>query len=211
MVGSATKVDLRRQLGDLYRAHAEPTLVEVPPMRFLMIDGHGDPNGSATFEEAVRALYTVSYALKFRARGMDHGIEYAVMPLEGLWWIPNARVWDFDDKSDWDWTLMIMQPEVVTEDLVREVLAETAAKKKDLAALDRIRFEGFDEGTAAQALHVGPYSAERATLERLFAFVRTAGYVPTGKHHEIYLSDPGRTAPERMRTIVRHPVYRRET
>jgi hypothetical protein len=210
MVGTATKVDLQRQMGDLYRAHAEPALVEVPPMRFLMIDGHGDPNGSTTFQEAVQALYAVSYGLKFEFRGMEHGIEYAVMPLEGLWWIPNARVWDFDDKSDWDWTLMIMQPEVISEELIRETLAETAAKK-DLVAIDRLRFETFAEGTAAQALHTGPWEAERATLERLYAFVRTAGYLPTGKHHEIYLSDPARTSPERMRTIVRHPVYRRET
>jgi hypothetical protein len=210
MVGTATKVDLKRQLGDLYRAHAEPALVEVPPLRFLMIDGHGDPNDSATFQEAVQALYAVSYGLKFKARGMEHGIEYAVMPLEGLWWIPNARVWDFDDKSDWDWTLMIMQPEVITEELVGETLAETAGKK-DLVAIDRLRFELFAEGTAAQALHTGPWEAERATLERLYTFVRTAGYLPTGKHHEIYLCDPGRTAPERMRTIVRHPVYRRES
>jgi hypothetical protein len=210
MVGTATKVDLKRQLGDLYRAHAEPALVEVPPMRFLMIDGHGDPNGSTTFQEAVQALYAVSYGLKFKVRGMEHGVEYAVMPLEGLWWIPDARVWDFDDKSDWDWTLMIMQPDVISEDLVRKALGETAAKK-DLVAIDRLRFERFAEGTSAQALHTGPFAAERATLERLFAFVKTAGYLPTGKHHEIYLSDPARTAPGRMRTIVRHPVYRRVT
>jgi hypothetical protein len=210
MVGTAVKVDLKRQLGDLYRARAEPALVEVPPMRFLMIDGHGDPNGSATFQEAVQALYAASYGLKFRVRAMEHGIEYAVMPLEGLWWIPNARVWDFDDKSDWDWTLMIMQPQIVTDALVREVLRETTAKQ-ELVALDRLRFETFAEGTAAQALHTGRWEAERATLERLYEFVRTAGYLPTGKHHEIYLSDPARTAPERMHTIVRHPVYRRES
>ena len=197
-------------MGDLYRAHAEPTLVEVPPMRFLMLDGHGDPNGSTTFQEAVQALYSVSYGLKFKARGMEHGVEYAVMPLEGLWWIPDARVWDFDDKSDWDWTLMIMQPDVIGEDLVRKTLDETAANK-DLVAIGRLRFETFAEGTAAQALHTGPFAAERATLERLFAFVKTSGYLPTGKHHEIYLSDPARTAPDRMRTIVRHPVYRRVT
>ncbi|MEO8476724.1 MAG: GyrI-like domain-containing protein [Actinomycetota bacterium] len=209
MAGTAMKVDLKRQLGELYRAHAEPALVEVPSMRFLMIDGHGDPNGSTTFREAVQSLYAVSYGLKFRVRGMDHGIEYGVMPLEGLWWIPNARVWDFEDKSDWDWTLMIMQPDVVTEELVDEILAEKA-DVHDTVAIERLRFETFAEGTVAQALHVGPWAAERATLERLSEFVRTAGYLPTGKHHEIYLSDPARTAPERLRTIVRHPVYRRE-
>ncbi len=209
MAGTAMKVDLKRQPGELYRAHAEPALVEVPAMRFLMIDGHGDPNGSTTFREAVQTLYAVSYGLKFRVRGMDHGIEYGVMPLEGLWWIPNARVWDFEDKSDWDWTLMIMQPDVVTEDLVDEILAETAATH-DTVAIERLRFETFAEGTAAQALHTGPWAAERATLERLFEFVRSAGYMPTGKHHEIYLSDPARTDPERLRTIVRHPVFRRD-
>jgi hypothetical protein len=202
-VPTLTKIDHARELSRLYRPHKEPELVDVPPMRFLMVDGHGDPNDSQTFREAVRALYAVAYGLKFAVRRLD-AIDYKVMPLEGLWWIPNARVWDFEDKSDWDWTLMVMQPEFVTEGLVREVAAEGEQKK--IAAVDRIRFETFEEGSTGQILHSGPFSEERPTLERLHTFIRGQGLIPVGKHHEIYLSDPGRTRPERLRTILRQPV-----
>ncbi len=202
-MSTLTKIDHARTLSRLYRPHKEPEFVDVPPMRFLMVDGHGDPNDSETFREAVRALYAVAYGLKFAVRRLD-AIDYKVMPLEGLWWIPNARVWDFEDKSDWDWTLMIMQPELVMEGLVHEVVAEGDQKK--VAAVDRIRFETFEEGRAAQLMHVGPFSEERPTLERLHAFIRADGLIPVGKHHEIYLSDPGRTRPERLRTILRQPV-----
>lgn len=203
----ATKIDYMRAMSHLYRAHGYPELVEVPPMRFLMVDGHGDPNGSATFREAVEALFSLSYALKFRVKSID-GIDYKVLPLEGLWWIPNARVWDFADKSDWDWTLMVMQPELVTDDMVVEV-REEVAKRKRLPALERAHLGAFDEGLAAQILHVGPYAEERPTLERLYGFVREEGFLPTGKHHEIYLSDPSKAPPPKLRTIIRHPVCAR--
>jgi hypothetical protein len=202
-VAMLTKIDHARELSRLYRSHKEPELVDVPPMRFLMVDGHGDPNDSKTFREAVRALYAVAYGLKFAVRRLD-AIDYKVMPLEGLWWIPNARVWDFEDKSDWDWTLMIMQPDLVTDGLVREVVDEGEQKK--IPAVDRIRFETFEEGAAAQILHTGPFSEERTTLERLHTFIRGQGLIPVGKHHEIYLSDPGRTRPERLRTVLRQPI-----
>jgi hypothetical protein len=199
-----TKVDYARAMGHLYRAHGQPELVDVPPMRFLQVDGHGDPNGSATFREAVEALYALSYACKFRVKGHE-GLDYKVMPLEGLWWIPNARVWDFSDKSDWDWTLLMMQPDPVTEDLVVEVREEVAARKR-LPALDRVYVGAFEEGPAAQILHVGPWGEERPTLERLYGFIREEGFIPTGKHHEIYLSDPARVAQAKMKTIIRHAV-----
>jgi hypothetical protein len=202
-VPTLTKIDHARELSRLYRPHKEPELVDVPPMRFLTVDGHGDPNDSQVFREAVRALYAVAYGLKFAVRRLD-AIDYKVMPLEGLWWIPNARVWDFEDKSDWDWTLMVMQPDFVTDGLVREVVDEGEQKK--IAAVDRIRFETFEEGSAGQILHSGPFSEERPTLERLHTFIRGQGLIPVGKHHEIYLSDPGRTRPERLRTILRQPV-----
>ncbi len=208
MVVTATKVpkvDYRRELGDLYDAHEQPALVEVPTISYLMVDGHGDPNGSKAFKDAVEALYAVAYALKFRLRKLPGGIDYAVMPLEGLWWIPNARVWDFDDKSDWDWTLMVAQPAMVTPDLVAETTAVVHGRKQ-LPALDLVRFEAFDEGSSAQVLHRGPFAAERPTLERLYDFVKREGFMPVGKHHEVYLTDPQRTAPARMRTIIRQPV-----
>jgi hypothetical protein len=206
MVGTAAKIDLKHELGDLYKARTQPTVVEVPELRFLMIDGHGDPAGPE-FQEAVDALYATAYGLKFRVRALD-GADYRVMPLEGLWWIPNARVWDFEDKSDWDWTLMIVQPDVVTTELTHEVAA-TIVAKRPLPALERLRLDAYEEGLAVQAMHVGPWEAERPTLERLQLFIAGADLVPVGKHHEIYLSDPGHVEPDRMRTIVRQPVVRR--
>jgi hypothetical protein len=199
------KYDYRRELGDLYAAVDHPAMVDVPPLSFLMIDGHGDPNASPTFEEGVKALYAVTYAVKFRMRSMPEGIDAAIMPLEGLWWIPEARVWDFGDKSDWDWTLMVAEPDLVTPALVAETI-EGVRTERGLPALQRMRFESLAEGRAAQILHRGPFSAERPTLERLYDFIRDEGSVPVGKHHEIYLRDPQRTAPARMRTIIRQPV-----
>jgi len=206
MVAAATKVDYARELSHLYRAHEEPELVEVPPMHFLMVDGHGDPSGSKPFQLAVDALYAASYGLKARIRKLD-GVEYSVMPLEGLWWIPHARVWDFGNKSDWDWTLMIMQPDLVTQQLVDEETARSGRRRKGLVPVfERMRFERFHEGLSAQVLHRGSYGRERPTLERLYSFVREQGFLPTGKHHEIYLSDPSTTSPGRLRTVVRQPV-----
>jgi len=211
MVAAATKVDYARELSHLYRAHEEPELVEVPQLHFLMVDGHGDPSGSKPFRLAVDALYAAAYGLKARIRKLD-GIDYAVMPLEGLWWIPHARVWDFGNKSDWDWTLMIMQPDLVTQRMVDEETAKAGRRRKGLVPVfDEMRFERFHEGLSAQVLHRGSYGKERPTLERLYSFVRDQGFLPTGKHHEIYLSDPSTTPPGRLRTIVRQPVTPRGT
>jgi hypothetical protein len=206
MVRTAAKIDLKHELGDLYKARSQPMLVEVPELSFLMIDGDGDPAGPA-FQEAVDALYATAYGLKFRVRALD-GADYRVMPLEGLWWIPNARVWDFEDKSDWDWTLMIVQPEMVTPELAREVTTAVRAKRAS-PALEHVRLEAYEEGLSVQTMHVGPWEAERPTLERLQMYIAGSDLVPVGKHHEIYLSDPGRVEPDRMRTIVRQPVVRR--
>jgi hypothetical protein len=202
------KIDYRRELGDLYAGRERPAIVDVPSIRFLMIDGHGDPNGSANFNDAVEAVYAVAYALKFRMRSMPHGVDAAIMPLEGLWWIPDARVWDFGDKSDWDWTLMMAEPDLVTPALLADAI-QTVRDRRKPAAIDRVRLESLEEGRAAQILHRGPFSAERPTLERLYDFIRVNGFMPVGKHHEIYLTDPQRTAPDRLRTIIRQPVAAR--
>jgi hypothetical protein len=209
-VATATKVDYAKRLSHLYRAHDEPELVEVPALAYLMVDGHGGPDGSRAFRDAVDALSTVAYGVKARIRELD-GIDYAVMPLEGLWWIPHARVWDFADKSDWDWTLMVMQPDLVSAALVDEVKDQVRRRRKRIPALDGLRFDVFHEGLAAQVLHRGAWAKERPTLERLYDFVRERGFLPTGKHHEIYLSDPSATTPGRLRTIVRQPVCERVT
>jgi hypothetical protein len=202
-----TKVDRRRELKHLYTASADtPTIVDVPELPFLMIDGHGDPNLSAAYREGMAALFAVSYALKFalkRASGVDH----AVMPPEGLWWVEPPARFSLDDKASWSWTVMLGQPEPVTPELVAEAAA-AAAKKKPLPAAGRLRLERFREGPAAQILHVGPYEDEPPTVERLDAFIVAEGYERTGKHHEIYLTDPSRTAPEKLKTLIRHPIRR---
>jgi hypothetical protein len=173
-------------------------------MNFLMIDGAGDPNVSLEYQQAMEALFSLSYALKFRVK-KSNGVDYAVMPLEGLWWTNDPGQFSMSNKGIWKWTAMIMQPEYVTGELFAEALAEVR-RKKDLVALDRVRFESYHEGLSAQIMHIGPYAAEEPTIARLHSFIRENGYELNGKHHEIYLSDPRRTAPEKLRTVLRQPI-----
>lgn len=201
-----TKVDYKRELSELYRAAREPAIVEVPELAFLMIDGHGDPNTAAEYREAVEALYTIAYTAKFAVKRGPQAIDFGVMPLEGLWWTDDMATFSTANKSDWDWTAMIMQPDPVDSE-VFELARETAAEKKpELAAIGGVRFEHFTEGPSAQLMHVGPYSSEGPTIERLHAFIAEQGYERRGKHHEIYMSDPRRCAPEKLKTIVRQPI-----
>ena len=202
---AGAKIDFKRELPELYAPSRKPALVEVPELSFLMVDGHGDPNTSSEYREAVQALYAVSYAVKFAIKRGPDGFDYAVMPLEGLWWVPDMATFTIDDKSDWNWRAMIMQPTPVTDEIVAAVSA-TATKKKTLAAIGLMRLERFAEGLAAQVLHLGPYAAEGPTIDRLHTFIAEQGYERAGKHHEVYLSDPTRTAPEKVRTIIRQPV-----
>jgi hypothetical protein len=200
------KIDYRKELRHLYRP--SPKVVEsvdVPEMNFLMIDGQGDPNTSQAYSEAVEALYTVSYALKFLVKKGELRIDYGVMPLEGLWWVDDMSRFDVNDKDSWKWTSMIMQPEVVTRGLF-ETACEQVRKKKNPAALSRIRFEPFSEGKAAQTMHLGPFSEEGPTIERVHRFISESGYVRVGKHHEIYLSDIRKAAPEKWKTVIRQPM-----
>jgi hypothetical protein len=198
-------LDLRRELPQLYSAPRTPVLLEVPELGYLQIDGHGDPNTAAAYAEAVEALYAVAYTIRFALKRGPEGVDAAVMPLEGLWWTPDMTRFSTDDKSAWDWTLMIRVPDLVDAELVDQARS-TAAGKKPRPALDRVRWATYTEGPAAHVLHVGPYSAEGPTVERLHRFIADAGFALTGKHHEIYLGDPRRAAPERLRTIIRQPV-----
>jgi len=203
------KIDLKKELKQLYFPSAkEVTVVDVPPMNFLMIDGRGDPNTAPEFKAAIEALYAVSYALKFMVKKRTPERDYVVMPLEGLWWFEGKDRFDLEDKGSWCWTAMIMQPEFITGEMVEQALEEVAGKK-DLPALPKLRFERFHEGLSAQIMHIGPYSAEGPTIERLHSFIREHGYEMRGKHHEIYLSDPRRVAPERLKTVIRQPVAKR--
>ncbi len=200
------KIDFKKRLGALYSAPAKaPVLVEVPQLNFIMIDGAGDPNTSEQFQQAVESLFSVSYALKFLIKKGPLAIDYGVLPLEGVWWAEDMSAFTTADKASWKWTLMIMQPEYVTGELFREAL-DQVRKKKDLPALDQLRLESFREGLSAQLLHVGPFSEEGPTIQRLHTYIEENGYHRTGKHREIYLSDLRRAAPERLRTIIRQPI-----
>lgn len=204
-MSTATKIDFKRELQALFTAPREPVVVEVPDLAYLMIDGQGDPNTATEYTESIEALYTVAYAAKFAIKRAPNGIDYGVMPLEGLWWTPDMATFATADKSAWHWTMMIMQPDAVTPEVFAHALG-TASKKRSPQVLERLRLERFAEGPAAQIMHIGPYAAEGPTIERMHAFIAEQGYELTGKHHEIYLSDPRRSAPERLKTIIRQPV-----
>lgn len=201
----ATKVDLLRESRALYAPGHAPGIVEVPELLFLMVDGHGDPNVSPGYREAVQALYSVSYTLKFVIKRGPRQLDYRVLPLEGLWWVADMSRFSISRKDDWDWTAMIRQPKEVDQALLEEAL-RTVTARRELPAAGRVRLERFAEGLAAQMLHVGPYETEGPTIERLHAFIADQGYARSGKHHEIYLSDPRRAAPEKLKTVVRQPI-----
>ena len=205
------KRDLKKLRRDLYGPPKEPVLVQVPPLDYLMIDGEGDPNTSEWFQMATEALYAVGYSIKFMVKAQDAALDFVVPPLEGLWWAEDMSAFDLrlpgkrHDKSDWLWTLMIMMPEPVDEAIYRAG-HEAACARKCLVAADEMRFEGLEEGSSAQVMHIGPYDAEGPTVARLHKFIAEQGHAPRGKHHEIYLSDPRRAAPEKLRTVIQQPV-----
>jgi hypothetical protein len=201
------KTDFKRTLKHLYGPPSEFTIVDVPEMQFLMIDGHGDPNTAQEYKDAVEALYAVAYKVKFASkRELDQ--DYVVPPLEGLWWAEDMGSFVERAKSEWDWTMMIMQPDWITLQMV-EMARQQAPRSKDLPALPKLRLESYGEGLAVQILHLGSYDDETPTIAQLHGeFLPANGLVEAGKHHEIYLSDPRRTAPEKLRTVIRQPVRR---
>jgi hypothetical protein len=202
-------LDLVKQHKQLYAPSANhPAIVEVPEFAFLMVDGRGDPNASEAYEQALQALYSAAYTLKFALKKADLERDFKVAPLEGLWWAGDAAPTMAElqrDRDSWNWTMMIAVPDVVTPDEVAAAV-ETAARKRELPAAPLLRLERFEEGLAAQIMHVGPYAEEAPTIARLHEWVAAQGYALRGRHHEIYLGDPRRTAPERLKTVLRHPV-----
>jgi hypothetical protein len=199
------KIDLKRQLPLLYQAsRKEVAEVDVPPLRYLMIDGVGDPNTSPAYAQAVEALFSVSYTAKFAVKKGALGIDYGVMPLEGLWWADDWSAFATADKGNWQWTMMIMQPDFVPDDLVHRAISDVVSKK-GLVAAKQLRLEHFHEGRCAQLLHIGPFSEEGPTIQRVHDFI-AARSAKRGKHHEIYLSDIRRAAPARWKTIIRQPM-----
>ena len=203
------KIDFKRTLKHLYQPVGKAfSLVDVPAMQFLMVDGHGDPNTAQSYGEAVEALYGAAYKLKFMSK-QQFDRDYIVPPLEGLWWAENMDSFTVNlDKGAWRWTMMIMQPDWITAEMVAAATA-VVQKQKGLPALDRLRLETYHEGLSVQIMHTGSYDDEAPTLHRLHhEFMPANGLVFNGKHHEIYLSDPRRVAPEKLKTVLRQPVAR---
>ena len=200
------KIDYKKELKHLYRSSAKKVeVVEVPKMNFLMIDGDGGPN-HPTFQNAIEVLFPLSYTLKFMIKKSDIGIDYGVLPLEGLWWADDMSSFIKDKKDDWKWTLMIMQPELVKKEMVVKAIEEVR-KKKNPVALPLVRFESFSEREVAQIMHIGPFSEEGPTVEKVHTFIENSSKQLSGKHHEIYLSDIRRAAPEKWKTIIRQPMF----
>jgi hypothetical protein len=201
--------DVVKQHKSLYAPSAKhPAIVEVPEFAFLMVDGRGDPNTSEAYHQALEALYSVAYTLKFTLKKADAERDFKVAPLEGLWWADEAAPGMAElqrDRDAWNWTMMIAVPDEVTAEEV-VAAADAAARKRELPAAALPRLERLEEGLAAQIMHVGPYAEEAPTIEVLHDFVAGQGYELRGRHHEIYLGDPRRTAPERLKTVLRHPV-----
>jgi hypothetical protein len=205
-------LDYKKQYKDLYLPPEKPMLIDVPQMNFLMADGEGNPNGNQAFEDAVGALYSMSYTLKMLPKKgiVPEGyIDYTVPPLEGLWWLAEDGTFSFTQRSSWRWTVMIRQPDFVTAQLVNGQLPGLH-KKKPNPALEKLRLASFTEGLCVQMMHIGPYASEPATVAAMEGFMRVNGLATRlghgGKHHEVYISDPGRSKPENMKTVLRIPV-----
>lgn len=208
-------LDLKKQLKYLYQPSAKKVeIVQVPRLQFAMIDGAiekgYEPGNSSSFQEATQALYGISYTLKFmlKKRGTN-AIDYPVMALEGLWWVEDG-IFDISVKDNWYYTLMIMQPDIITQEIFEEGLSEVRRKKGDNPSLSKLRLADFEEGTCVQIMHIGLYATEPATVDRMRAYAQENGYRDLvgngGKHHEIYLGDPRKADPAKLKTVLRHPV-----
>jgi hypothetical protein len=208
---SMQKIDYKKEFKHLYTASSkEAVFVRAPSRRYLMIDGMGDPNTAAAAKKAIETLFPLAYAIKFKIK-KEIFTDYSVMPLEGLWWADDMEDFTAGHKDLWRWTYMICQPEIVTQDIFRQVLSEIV-KKKQLTAISKVRFEILEEGYCAQILHLGPFSEEGKTISMLHNFIKENGFEFDGlinKHHEIYLSDYRKTSPEKLKTILRQPVLKK--
>lgn len=200
------KYDIKVAHKALYAPSAtEFTVVEVPQLTYLAIAGHGDPNTSPQYAEALEVLYSVAYTLKFASK-KERGRDFVVAPLEGLWRADDLNAFVAGDKSSWDWTMMISQPDWITEHEAAAAVTKARAKKP-IDSLDRLRMLPLAEGKCVQILHIGPYDDEAPTLHRLHhEFLPDHGLTFNGDHHEIYLNDARRTDPAKLRTILRQPV-----
>ncbi len=200
------KMNLKSEMAPYYNAPVgRVAVIEVPRMKFIMLDGKGDP-AKAAFQEAVQTMYPLAYTIKFKVK-RELGKDFQVMPLEGLWWMKGGG-FDLKRRDEWLWTIMMMQPDLVTKELFSEGVGEVR-EKKGLPGVEDARLEKFAEGLCVQTTHVGPYSTEPTTMAMMSEFISENGYKMTGKHHEIYMGDPRRSAPSKLRTVLRHPVIRK--
>ena len=199
------KIDLKKENKSFYYPSTRAvSLLELPEMKFLMIDGQGDPNSSKEYQDAMETIFPLAYKTKFISK-KEKSKDYVVMPLEGLWWVDKMEDFSLDDRSSWKWTMMIRQPDLITEKLIK-MAKDEVEKKKNPPALSKIRFESFKEGSAAQIMHIGPYGeAEALAVKKIHDFIENEGFELRGKHHEIYISDMRRTKPENLRTVIRQP------
>ena len=211
-------LDLKKQYKHLYQPSAKKIeIIQVPKLQFAMVDGFiekgSEPGKSPSFAEATQALYSLSYTLKFTLKKRKtNAIDYPVMALEGLWWVEDGT-FDIFRKDNWFYTLMILQPEVITPQIFEEAREQVRKKKGDSEKLSKVRLAHFEEGLCVQVMHIGPYATEPATVERMRAFAQENGYSDGvgplgGKHHEIYLSDPRKASPDKMKTVLRHPIVK---
>jgi hypothetical protein len=199
-----SKLDLRKELKQYYTAKKKPEIIDVPPGKFLTIVGRGEPGGEV-YAAALQALYGLSYTLKFKSK--VEGRDFTVMTLEGLWWWDDPGAFDLEGApppEEWNWKSMIRQPDFVTQEMVDEVRPEVRGKRGP--AVDDVVLETFHEGLSAQIMHLGPYSEEGPTISRLHEFIKESGHSMRGRHHEIYMSDPRRSKPENIKTIIRQPI-----
>lgn len=202
----AEKLDLKKQMKALWQPPiGKFAIVDVPRLNFVKIDGKGDPNTAVAYSQAIQWLYSISYTLKFMSKAV--GRDYSVAPLEGLWWSDDMSDFTAGKKDNWSWTAMIMQPEGITPGMFAAALDKTRDKLGAPPA--SVRFESFDEGLSVQTMHIGPYADEGPTIARLHQeFLPANGLTENGHHHEIYVGDPRRSAPDKLKTIIRQPVKR---
>lgn len=193
---------------ELYQPNSkEVGEIYVPKMQFLMIDGRGSPGDSKEYQDALATLFPVAFKTKFISKGQ--GKDYVVPPSEGLWWADNMEDFKDNNRDKWKWTMMIMQPEWITKDMIEDAIKTTGEKKPELKEnLKKLRLEDYEEGISAQIMHIGPYFEEGPTVAKVHEFIKQKGGTfdgPQLKHHEIYLSDPRKAKPEKMKTVIRQP------
>ncbi len=204
---SYKKFDYKKEFPDIYTASpTEPKIVDIPNMKFFIIDGKGDPNTSEEFKEAIKTLYSASFTLKMKfIKKETPKKDYVVPPLEALWFVEGNKPWSMEEKENWCFRLMIRIPDFAKDIQIQKAI-QSLEEKKDLPMLSKLKVEEFHEGLCAQILHIGPYNKEIETIEKLYKFIKDKGYKLRDKHHEIYLSDPRRCKPQNLKTILRQPI-----